>query len=404
MPVEHPTPVDRGAARQARIALALVCLCFLALGMAMSAVGPALPELAARTGHPIEDVGALFSALFLGALVAQLATGPLSDRLDQRVVLIAGVALFVAGTLGYATSPSLALTLAGALVAGLGQGVLVIVCNILIVRMFAGRGAAALNLTNIFFGIGDMAGPAIAVMSLGLWGIATPVLGLGAALALVPAALVLLLPRLAPAAAQSRPARAARAAAVYRSPLLWALGALLLLYVGTEISLSGWTATYIQRTTSLGASAGALITAGFWMAITVGRVLGALLSARLAPNRLLQLCLSGALAGGLLLALSIGYPSATIAAVLLLGLCFGPVFPTVIAIVADSFGEAQGSAVSVAASMGSLGGILLPWLQGILLARSGPAASALLVVAGTLAMLALHVGRGLRARAARNAA
>ena len=46
MPVEHPAPVDRGAARQARIALALVCLCFLALGMAMSAVGPALPELA----------------------------------------------------------------------------------------------------------------------------------------------------------------------------------------------------------------------------------------------------------------------------------------------------------------------------------------------------------------------
>jgi MFS family permease len=69
----------------------LTCLCFLALGVAISAIGPALPELAARADSSLESLGGVFSALFLGALVAQLAAGPLSDRLDQRLVLLGGI-------------------------------------------------------------------------------------------------------------------------------------------------------------------------------------------------------------------------------------------------------------------------------------------------------------------------
>lgn len=404
MPVVHSAPSATplvSAQLRARMALVTACLCFFALGTAMSALGPALPELATRTGRGLEDLGGIFSAIFFGALIAQILAGPLSDRADQRLVLLAGVALFALGTFGYATSRTLPLVLAGALVAGLGQGALVIVCNILIVRAFAGRSTAALNLINIFFGVGDMAGPALAVPALWLLGSVTPVLGMGAALALIPAALVPLLP--AVARPQPGPAQPARSTSVYRAPLVWALGTLLLVYVGTEISVAGWTATYIQQTTTLGAGAAALVTAGFWMAVTIGRVLGALLSARLAPDRLLQLFLGGALAGGLLLALGIGSPPLTIAAVLLLGLCFGPIYPTVVALAANSFSQAPGSAVSIVASMGSLGGMLLPWLQGVLLARSGPAASTLLVVAGTLAMLALHTGRSLYGRAARRA-
>jgi fucose permease len=90
--------------------------------------------------------------------------------------------------------------------------------------------------------------------------------------------------------------------------------------------------------------------------------------------------------------------------VLLLGLCFGPIVPTALAITADSFRQATGTAASVVVALGSLGGMLLPWLQGVLLERSGPSASVLLVAAGTLLMLALHSGpRLLAARRSRTA-
>ena len=65
----------------------------------------------------------------------------------------------------------------------------------------------------------------------------------------------------------------------------------------------------------------------------------------------------------------------------------------------DALISAGSQAGTQAGQQGSLGGMLLPWLQGNLLARGGPSASTLLVAAGTVAMLALHSGRGLIARA-----
>jgi fucose permease len=115
---------------------------------------------------------------------------------------------------------------------------------------------------------------------------------------------------------------------------------------------------------------------------------------------MLLFALAGGLAGGTLLATSTGSAPLTIAAVLLLGFSFGPIFPTALAITTATFRRAPGTAASLVVAMGSAGGTLLPWLQGVLLERAGPPASVLLVAAGTLAMLGLHLGRVLLERRA----
>jgi fucose permease len=108
---------------------------------------------------------------------------------------------------------------------------------------------------------------------------------------------------------------------------------------------------------------------------------------------MLLAALAGALVGGVLLAASTGGMQLTIAAVLLLGFCFGPIFPTALALATAAFPRTPGMAASVVVAMGSVGGMMLPWFQGALLEHTGPAASVLLVAAGTLAMLGLHLGR-----------
>jgi MFS family permease len=50
----------------------------------------------------------------------------------------------------------------------------------------------------------------------------------------------------------------------------------------------------------------------------------------------------------------------------------GAVFPTVIAMVTRVFHRAPGKAASIAASAGSIGAMLLPGLQGIVLERIHP--------------------------------
>jgi fucose permease len=378
----------------ARGTMAAACATFFALGVLTAALGPALPDLATRAESSLAALGGMFTALFLGALLSQSIAGPLNDRLGQRPVLMVGLTLLALGTLGFTVSWSLPLMLGCAVIAGLGHGALDVSVNVLIAEVFAGRSAAAVNLVNVFFGIGAVAGPAIASLTLQAWGTALPALWIGAGLLLL---LLPAIPLLAGTPTVPHSSDAPRGLALFRSPLLWALSGLILLYVGTEVGVGGWTTTYLERTTALDAGTAALVAAGFWLALTAGRVFGALLGTRLAPNALLLLSLGGGLVGGGLLALSTGNAILTIAAVLILGLCFGPIFPTTLAIVTTTFRGAPGTAASIVVAAGSIGGMLLPWLQGILLEQSGPPASVLLVAVGTLAMLALHLGRGMLA-------
>ena len=78
-----------------------------------------------------------------------------------------------------------------------------------------------------------------------------------------------------------------------------------------------------------------------------------------------------------------------------MGLCFGPVFPTTLAVITAAFPQAQGTATSIVLGIGNTGGIVLPWLMGVLLTRHSPLSGTLLVLAGTLSMVGIFTLYGL---------
>lgn len=69
-------------------------------------VSPLIPLLSATMGFPLARGGWLVSAYAIGYCVSALFAGPVSDRLDRRDVLIAGMAMFSLATTacGFATS------------------------------------------------------------------------------------------------------------------------------------------------------------------------------------------------------------------------------------------------------------------------------------------------------------
>lgn len=368
------------------------CIGFFALGLITAAFGPALPNLAANTETDLATVGSVITGLFFGSLVALIVAGPLNDRLGQRPMLLLGGALLLLGISGVILSPSLPLLLICAVVSGLGHGAMDITTNVLIAEVYARRSVTALNLLNVFFGVGAVVGPAIASLTLRWWGSALPALWIGVGLLGIQLLLIPLLvhnpPALSTKTAEISPA------SLLRSPALWLFGLLILFYVGTENGIANWTPAYLERTTTLSAATAALITSGFWLALTGGRVIAAVLGSYLASNTLLFATLVGSLGAGALLAISTGNAGVTITAVLLMGFFFGPIFPTTIAITTATFRQSPGTAASTVVAMGSGGGMLIPWIQGILLERVSPATSVLFVAAGAAAMLALHLGRG----------
>jgi fucose permease len=152
----------------------------------------------------------------------------------------------------------------------------------------------------------------------------------------------------------------------------------------------------------------ALAASGYWFALTAGRLTGAGIGARLGSRALLTLALSGVLGGALVLLLSGGNAAVMVGGLLLMGLSLGPVYPTAVARTAALFPYAPSRAGAAVMAMGSVGGMVLPWLLGSTLEWGGPYTSIAVAASGALAMLVLHAAPQLtearRARAGARAA
>jgi MFS transporter, FHS family, L-fucose permease len=364
--------------------MALACAVFLSAGVMFAGIGPTLPLLARQIGQDIAVLGGLFTAISLGIILAQVGAGRASARFGQRFVLAAGMLLMGVGSLGVTLGPNLVVLLGAALLLGVGFGGVLAGGNLLVAQLFPDRSAAALNGVNLFFGLGSMLGPALAGFAGAQLGVAQAGMWAGAGLLLALAPMVL-----AYAAQPAGRAAAARAEHEPAHPAAgWLLGLLLLIYIGTEVGFSGWLTVFMIAGGKLAPASAALVVSGFWLALTLGRTLGAVLGMRLAAPLLLMLSLLGLLSGATLLVLGMSNQIISIAGVLCLGLSCGPVFPTVLAIVANTARD-SGSTTSLVLAIGNGGGLIVPVLLGVLLTQYGPLAAASMVVVAALAMLVL---------------
>ena len=350
---------------------------FFAGGLTLASLGPSLPALATRLGVESATLGGLFTAFSIGVIATQFVVGRISRRFGQRVTLAAGMVLMGLGELAIAQANALSLMFAAALLAGLGFGSVMSTCNTLVAQLFPGASAAALNGTNLFFGVGAIAGPSLVTAANTRFGAPQLALVVGASALVALAPLVIIAAVEADSGASGEHGPALRALPT-RS---WLLGLLLLVYTGTEIGVGAWLTLYMSNSGALDPTRAALAVAAFWLALTGGRALAAAVGIRTSTHNLLWMCLAGLMVGALLFALGVGNLPLTLAGVLLFGLACGPVFPTVLALVAS--GANSGPATSRVLVLANCGGMLLPALLGLVLARFGPAAvTGQLVIAG----------------------
>ncbi len=376
-----------------RYILALTCILFFSLGLMTAALGPLLPTFAGQTGVDLAAVGAVFTGSFFGALAAQIISGPLGDRWGQAWVVLIGAGLIMTGTFLMSFSNTLPLLLAMSVLAGFGHGSVDLGGNVWIAQLFNRRSVSAVNLLNFFFGLGAASGAAAAGLAMRWWGSGLPALWLSCGLEML-AMIGLLFTRgllkgsQQTAAVQSQTTKSK----IYSTTLVWVFGLLILVYVGIENGVGGWATTFIQRVGEIPTAQAALITSGFWLMLTAGRMMGAAVGMRLAAPRLLIFTLIGTSLAGLLLVFGHQNMVLTITAILLMGFCFAPIYPTMIAITTSVFPQDAGKAAGVVASMGSVGGMLLPWLLGIVLANLGLSVFTIFTLVAILCMMGLSAG------------
>ena len=89
------------------------------------------------------------------------------------------------------------------------------------------------------------------------------------------------------------------------------------------------------------------------------------------------------------LLLGVGNIELTIGSVVVTGATFGPIYPTVLAVTAARFSSNAGKAAALVMAIGSVGGVIFPWLFGILLVGLGAQSVAQFIALLILVMISV---------------
>jgi len=110
--------------------------------LAIDAYLPAMPDIAVDLGVSIHQVELSLSLFLAGFSIGQLIGGPLSDHHGRRRTALAGIALFLLGTLVVIFSPGIQTMWLGRIVQALGGGLAVVNAPAVIRDLSSGRESA----------------------------------------------------------------------------------------------------------------------------------------------------------------------------------------------------------------------------------------------------------------------
>ena len=372
---------------------------FLLIGWSGVLVPSLVRQVEARFAIDDAALGLWYLATSLAYAAASYGGGLLTERLGRRLVLGGAAALLASGLGLQGLAPSWPWFLLAAPLLGLGAGAIDGGMNGLLLAMSPDGHGRALNLLHLFFSIGAFVSPFV-VGRLVSGGVEWQAIVLASALlaALVAVSLWLVpMPsgRRMPTAAGS-PGGAADPGSPVRRGTLVLLSIAIACYVASEVGVSNWIVRFLERADLDTAT---LALSGFWAGLALGRLAAARVADRLTHT---ELAAGAAFVAGLAVAAAVASPNIELAilALAVAGFASGPVFPMIIAIGGDLYGERPAAIAGTLTAVAVVGGTIYPPLVGLMSASVGIPAG--MLGAGLLSIVSgaaiLAAGRRARVR------
>ncbi|OJJ06761.1 hypothetical protein ASPVEDRAFT_140661 [Aspergillus versicolor CBS 583.65] len=172
----------------------------------------------------------------------------------------------------------------------------------------------------------------------------------------------------------------------------WILAFFLLGYVGLEVAIGGWVVTFLMRVRDGAEFASGMGSTGYWLGITVGRVVLGFVTPRIGEKLAIAIYLLLAIAFCLIFWL---VPSfyASVVAVSFQGFFLGPMFPGAVVVATRLLPRAlHVSAIGFAAAFGASGAAILPFAIGAVAQAKGVEVLQPFAIALTVSILLLWGG------------
>lgn len=357
-------------------------------GMTAAMLGTILPNLSERFHLTPAQNGTIAFAQALGLMIASLGVGPLLDTQGDKIGLVLGLICIAAALFALPRARGYGSIVFLLFLLGVGGGIVVTGANALSSAASPEHRATALNLVNLFFGLG---------------GFATPFLSANLlkknSYRLCYTIAVFTVVALAVQAATHMPAPTggggfvfAQVGPILGKPLLFLLGAFLFLYVSCEVGVWNWLPRHLIAQGIPESRALNILSLGFALGLLVGRVGVAPILIH-APAVEVTLAASIAMAVTTLLMLRTNNPTAAAVLVFLAGVSMAPVFPTTLAIAGTAFPSLPGTAIGFVITCGWAGLVVSSRIIGSI-AGDDPARlrKALLLIPGSsILMIGLNV-------------
>jgi fucose permease len=320
-------------------------------GLIAAMLGSILPDLSDRFHLTPSQNGTIAFTQALGLMIASVGVGPLLDSEGDKIGLILGLGLIAIALFALPRSKgfrSIALLL---FLLGVGGGIVVTGANALVSGGVSdAHRASALNLLNLFFGLGGLVTPFIAAnLFKRKW-----VRLCYAIAAVTVVSLVVQVVTQMPAPSGTGGFVLADAGPILGRPLLFLLGFLLFLYVACEVGVWNWLPRHLIAQGIPESRALNILSLGFALGLLLGRIGVSPILIHVAP---VKVTLAASIAMAVTTFLMLRTNKAIVAAVLVFiaGLSMAPVFPTTLAITGSVFPRMSGTAIGFVITCGWAG-------------------------------------------------
>lgn len=355
-------------------------------GIIAAMFGTIIPALAKQFALSDAQAGFIFTAHALGLTIASISVGPLIDNKGKKVGLLLGLSLVAVALYGLANASGYEMTVACAVLLGVGGGIIVTGANALVSDINPAKRGSVMNGLNLFFGLGGLVTPLLASDLLS----GDPVKVAYFAAALTTITLAVHFMTKMPAPTGERGFKSGEMGALLGQPVLYLLALFLFLYVAAEMGVWNWLVKHLIAQGLPEATALRILSLGFALGILLGRVAVAPVLIKV-PAATVTLASSVLMAITTYAMLQTNDPTMAGVAVFCAGIAMAPVFPTTLAMVGGAFPKATATAMGIVITCGWLGLLVSSTIIGSIAGSSGLRTALLLLPAFSVLMIVVNL-------------